>query len=108
LRIYVAIDEPHVALPKLYGAPAYARPNIPVEVTPRPLDPDDLPIEAFRTDEDQEIAETLPEYGYTSGAAQATGRPTANQATSANRRPQLQPRPLSLKAIAGRIRGEES
>lgn len=42
-------DEHHFAMPKLYGAPAYARPpRTLVEATPRPLDPDDLPLEAFR------------------------------------------------------------
>ena len=42
----MAIDEQHVALPKLYGAPAYARPAaVAAEVEPRPFDPDDLPIE---------------------------------------------------------------
>ena len=46
----VAIDERHVALPKLYGAPAYARPSIvPVAPVERPFDPDDLPLEADQT-----------------------------------------------------------
>jgi hypothetical protein len=45
----LAIDEQHVALPKLYGAPAYARPPRMAADTPRPFDPDDLPIEAVRT-----------------------------------------------------------
>jgi hypothetical protein len=44
------------ALPKLYGAPAYRRPQAPVVHTAeRPFDPDDLPIEALR-DEDGELA----------------------------------------------------
>ena len=43
-HFYVAIDEQHVALPKLYGAPAYARPPRPAAVADRPFDPDDLPI----------------------------------------------------------------
>jgi hypothetical protein len=107
-RKTVAIDEPHVALPMLYGAPAYARPTPPVEVTPRPIDPDDLPIEAFRTDEEQELAEALPEYAFMGGGAQATGQTAAHPASSASKRPQLRPKPLSLKAITGRIRGEES
>jgi len=34
LRIRVAIDEQHVALPKLYGAPAYARPAPIAEAVP--------------------------------------------------------------------------
>lgn len=44
-------DEHHVALPKLYGAPAYARPPRVFEEIDRPPDPDDLPLEAFRDDE---------------------------------------------------------
>jgi hypothetical protein len=35
-------------MPRLYGAPAYARPKRSV-VIERPFDPDDLPIEANRT-----------------------------------------------------------
>jgi hypothetical protein len=42
----------HVALPKLYGAPAYARPPRAIEVEDRPPDPDDLPLEAYRSDDD--------------------------------------------------------
>ena len=35
------------AMPKLYGAPAYARPPVAaVNPVDRPFDPDDLPIEA--------------------------------------------------------------
>jgi hypothetical protein len=56
----VSIDEQHIALPKLYGAPAYARPAAPVAVGPRPFDPDELPIEAFRTDEEHELVSGLP------------------------------------------------
>jgi hypothetical protein len=104
----VAIDEPHVALPMLYGAPAYARPTPPIEVTPRPIDPDDLPIEAFRTDEEQELAEALPAYSFTGGGDQATGQSAAYPASSTGRQPQLRARPLSLKAITGRLRGEDS
>lgn len=44
-------DEHHLALPKLYGAPAYARPPRVFEVNDRPPDPDDLPLEADRDDE---------------------------------------------------------
>jgi hypothetical protein len=45
----------HVALPKLYGAPSYSRPR---QVAPpsRPFDPDDLPLEAYRSDEGEEAA----------------------------------------------------
>jgi hypothetical protein len=61
LRIRVAIeDQQHVALPKLYGAPAYARPPVvPVKPVERPFDPDELPIEAVQTDEERELARQL-------------------------------------------------
>lgn len=35
-------------MPRLYGAPAYTRPPRPGEVQ-RPFDPDDLPLESYRT-----------------------------------------------------------
>jgi hypothetical protein len=47
-------------MPKLYGAPAYARPPVlslnPVE---KPFDPDDLPLEAERTNEDVDNVEVV-------------------------------------------------
>jgi len=45
-------EEQHLALPHLYGAPAYSRPPRAVELVVRPFDPDELPIEADRTDDD--------------------------------------------------------
>ena len=107
-RIFVAIDEQHVALPKLYGAPAYARPVLPVELTPRPVDPDDLPIEAFRTDEEQELVEALPAYSFGSGGAQATGQRAAYPAALDGGAPQLRPKTLSLRAISGRLGGVDA
>jgi hypothetical protein len=93
----VALDEQHVALPKLYGAPAYSRPPRPVEVTERPLDPDDLPIAALQTDEEREIAETLGGRPYApGGGAYVESNGQANHP---------QARPFSLRAIAGRLLG---
>jgi len=48
-------DENHVAFPKLYGAPAYARPPRPALPDDRPFDPDALPLEAHRTPDEHEI-----------------------------------------------------
>jgi hypothetical protein len=97
----VAIDEQHIALPQLYGAPAYARPAPVAAVTPRPFDPDDLPIEAVQTDEEREMAASLPAHAWAPGGAHA-------RADRKNRHdePRLNPRPLSLKALAGRILGQ--
>jgi hypothetical protein len=100
----VAIDEQHVALPKLYGAPAYARPVIVVEEAPRPLDPDDLPIEAIQTPEEREIAALLSARSYAPGGEQLM-KPAQRRATPKNRALSLNPKPLSLRALAGRILG---
>ena len=98
----MAIDEQHVALPKLYGAPAYGRPVRPAAVAARPLDADDLPIEAIQTPEERELAANLPAHAYTPGALAGNG----NGESFADDGPSLQPRPLSLRALAGRILGQ--
>lgn len=98
----MAIDEQHIALPKLYGAPAYARPTLVVETAPRPFDPDDLPIAAVQTDEEREIAASLPAHAYAPGGAPV--RLEKRGWTDAE--PALHPRPLSLRALAGRILGQ--
>ena len=97
----MAMDEQqHVALPKLYGAPAYARPTVVVETVPRPFDPDDLPIEAVMTDEERELAARLPAHAYLPGGHVQQDRPERRSSP-----PSLNPRPLSLKALAGRLLG---
>jgi hypothetical protein len=83
---------PHVAMPRLMGQPAYARPPRPLAVeTPRPIDADDLPIEAFRSEEDHQLAERLAHGG--------GGMRNGHEAT-------LHPSSVGgLRAIAGRLFG---
>jgi hypothetical protein len=104
----VAIDEQHVALPKLYGAPAYARPARPVLEADRPFDPDDLPIEVEQTPEERYLATILPAHPYEAGASLPTGQRGAHPATPNGQEPTLRPKPLSLRVLAGRILGDES
>jgi hypothetical protein len=99
----VSIDEQHIALPKLYGAPAYARPAAPVAVGPRPFDPDELPIEAFRTDEDHELVSGLPARAWAPGGAVVDGGDGSSD--DAARPEGLRPRPFRLRGIAGRLLG---
>ena len=102
----MSIDEQHVALPKLYGAPAYARPVAPVSTGPRPFDPDDLPIEAFRTEEEHELVSSLPARAWAPGGAVVDGhRGSGHGDQHAGADTTLRPRPLSLRRIAGRLLG---
>ena len=102
----MSIDEQHVALPKLYGAPAYARPAPIVAVSPRPFDPDDLPIEAFQTEDERELVSGLPAHTWSAnghrdgsdGSADGDGRGPSDDHG-------LRPRPLRLRSIAGRFIG---
>jgi hypothetical protein len=86
----------HVALPKLYGQPAYARPPRIVEDQPRPFDPDELPLEIEMTEEERMVAEGLPGQKYSTGGSE----PQLNGHDGS-----LSPRPLRLKKIASRILG---
>jgi hypothetical protein len=101
----VSIDEQHIALPKLYGAPAYARPTAVVAVNPRPFDPDDLPIEADMTDEERELASSLPARAWAPGGSLVSigGSSNGHRHTPGA---DLVPRPFSLRAIAGKLLGD--
>jgi hypothetical protein len=100
----VSIEEQHVALPKLYGAPAYARPAVPVATVPRPFDPDDLPIDAYQTEDEREFAATLPARAWAPGGAIVDGRNAAGHAHDGHFQfAGLRPRALSLKTIAGKL-----
>ncbi len=86
-----AASVPHMAMPRLIGQPAYARPPRPLAVeTPRPLDQDDLPIEAFRSEEDQRLAARLA-----SRASHDDGQGGALRPSSVG----------GLRGIAGRLLG---
>ena len=89
----MSVDEEHVAHPHLYGAPAYARPPSGVAPTPLPLDPDDLPIAAARTPQEQLLAAGLLARPYQSVSPV---RPSRDE-------PRREPRPLPLRALAERI-----
>lgn len=93
-------EEQHVALPKLVGAPAYARPPRVVETEDRPPTPDDLPLEVFQTEEERELAAALA--AAVDGSDVKQPRPR-----TADRSGGLRPRPFKLRAL-GRILGSNS
>jgi hypothetical protein len=97
----VATDEQHIALPHLYGAPAYARPPHPVVADERPFDPDELPIEAYLTDEERDFKSALPARAYAPGGV-TLGRKAPQEAGTDGA---LRPRAFSLRRITGRFFG---
>ncbi len=100
------MDEQHVALPKLYGAPAYARPAPVVASAPRPFDPDDLPIEACQDEADRTFTASLPMRAWSPGGVVIdTGSRDAVDTQASN--PTLSGRPFRLKAIAGHLLGDD-
>lgn len=94
-------DEQHVALPKLVGAPAYARPVRPVEPPRRPLDSDDLPIEVDRSPEERLLAAQILSSPYAPTVAPASGRLAAGNGHA----PSLQGRPFRLRSLTDRLFG---
>jgi hypothetical protein len=96
----VSIDEQHIALPKLYGAPAYARPPAPVAAVPRPFDPDQLPLAVDQTDEERESVAYIAARTY-----EADRSARRHQETNGSNSGQLRARAFSLRTIAGRLLG---
>ena len=97
----MSIDEPtHVALPKLYGAPAYARPAKLVDESERPFDPDDLPIAAELSEEERALLDRLPARAWAPGGGIVV---RAGEPAEAPREATLEPRPFGLKSLAGRL-----
>ena len=100
----MSIDEQHVALPRLFGAPAYARPAAPVATMPRPFDPDDLPLVVHQTEDEREFSSSISARAYAADGSLRSGTHGSDSTTGAGR---LQPRSLSLRAIAGRLIGSD-
>ena len=98
----MSIDEQHAALPKLYGAPAYARPPTMATTIDRPFDPDDLPIEAFQTEEDRAFAASLPARAWAPGGSSLDGRGVGRRVSR-----HMVGRQLSLRSIAGKLLGND-
>ena len=82
----------HLALPMLYGAPAYARPAAHVTRLERPFDPDDLPLQAVMTDEERALMERGPVPAL---------MPVETEAAAAGRRA----RGFDLRGLTSLIRG---
>jgi hypothetical protein len=98
----VAIDEQqHVALPKLIGQPAYARPARPAVQIPKPFDPDDLPLTVALSDEEKHWVESLPARAYQPGGGIKIGEEQASRTAASPAG--IAGRPFRLKTLAGKL-----
>ena len=104
---------PFFALPSLYGAPAYSRPPRPASTVERPLDPDDLPLAIYQTEEERRLADALlASRGLTSVGPgighELPGGGYPGYLASGGRQhdvaPELLPRRLGVRGLTGRIR----
>ena len=69
-------DRGHVALPKLYGAPAYSRPRVaPTQPVERPFDPDELPLTSELSPEEMAQADQLVPRPYDGVASSGDAAP---------------------------------
>ncbi len=93
-------EEHHVALPKLYGAPAYARPPRRFDAADRPPDPDDLPLEAFRPDEGALLPE-LASIGSMATMTDVGTPPIPSPAGTMTARPTIAPAPPDEAGMDG-------
>ena len=94
-------EQQHVALPRLMGAPAYARPPRLVEERERPFDPDDMPISAVQTDEERRLLDELPARAYAPGGGVVLGATAAPDREDG----ELEAGPFRLRALAARLLG---
>jgi hypothetical protein len=107
----VSVDEQYLAFPKLYKAPAYARPPAPVDPSDRPFDPDEMPLLAEQTPEERApmrrlpgiaLAGTLPPSIEAGSYVRPSAAPAASTPAPAA---DLAPAPVQLRALADRLRG---
>ena len=91
-------DEEHVAHPRLYGAPAYARPPLSITQTTLPPDPDDLPIAAEQTPLERAVIAQLHGAAFGPNEVEMAVKPE----------PRRRPQPLGLSTLAGRFLGRAS
>jgi hypothetical protein len=97
----LATQDQHVALPRLYGAPATARPAPVAKEAPRPFDPDQLPIAADLTDDEREFVDKLPPDAFLPGGGFILG----SRDGSANSGPKRRRMQFFLRALTGRLFG---
>jgi hypothetical protein len=99
----VSTEKELLALPRLYGAPAHTLRRTAAIPTEPAIGPDDLPIENYRSPEDQALALEMFPRAYTAHSIDTRPRPPRPMESSTHRPAQLLGKPLVLRALAGRL-----
>jgi hypothetical protein len=73
-----------------------------VSPTPRPFDPDQLPLQVYQTEDERRHAELMPAHSYVMSPNGIGGEASRLGSTNG-----LRPRRFNLRAIAGRLLGGE-
>jgi hypothetical protein len=98
----VPIENQHVAMPRLYGAPPTNRPPLAVKEAPRPFDLDELPIAAELTDDERELIEKLPPEAFLPGGGYVLGSTTERRRDDDDEQPR---RSVLPRFLSGRLFG---
>jgi hypothetical protein len=102
--VSVSTEEQHVALPKLYNAPSYARPRGHAPEAPRPFDPDEMPITAAQTEDERDLFGSLPAHAFAAGGGLLLDDSTVRRLKALSRRFPTA-RPFNLRALIHRLLG---
>ena len=97
----MSTEDQHVALPKLYGASATARPAPIVKEAPRPFNRDEMPMVAELTDDERELINTLPPEAFRPGGGYILG---SSDGKGIDRQPRRRT-PSFLRVLTGRLFG---
>ena len=97
----MAIEDQHVAMPRLYGAPATTRPAPVVKEAPRPFDPDQMPISADLTEDEREFFDKLPPDAFLPGGGFILGSGEGGREDG----PKQSRKPVFLRSLTGRLFG---
>ena len=93
-------DRGHVALPKLYGAPAYSRPRVtPTQPVERPFDPDELPLTSELSSDEVVLVDQIVAHPY-DGVASSGDVPATRETRS-----MLWGRPFRLRGFGSHRKG---
>ena len=99
----MSIDNEHLSLPRLYGAPAHTPRRMEISRPDQPICPDDLPIENYRSPDHTALALQLLPRMYAASAPDGGRRRPWSTRSAGDGGAELRGKPLLLRALGGRL-----